>query len=266
MFEFELELSQSATITRTNASHSSSSAQPSSQIPTMEGGLYPWQRQQIKQPRNGLPGTCRYADLAKPLPPPPVGQTWAQDASSREWRLVPLAAAAVAENDGGADAAVAEVVRAGGEDDDAAPACAAAVAVPAAPAIPVSPDRALAGARRHAVLPTDTFEGICLRYRVTPTELRRANRMLGNNLQLAPATLAIPAAHDGNATSLAARGAERKKEEKVAALLSGVSRGARHDLTCSEARAYLELADWDVDRAVADANEDYGDEGGRKVR
>jgi len=48
-------------------------------------------RQQIQQPKNGLPGTCRYADLSKPLPDPPKGQTWVQDESSREWKLIPVA-------------------------------------------------------------------------------------------------------------------------------------------------------------------------------
>jgi hypothetical protein len=47
------------------------------------------------------------------------------------------------------------------------------------------------------VLPTDTFQGVCLRYRVTPTELRRANKMLtmmgsSDFLKLAPEVLVIP--------------------------------------------------------------------------
>jgi hypothetical protein len=47
------------------------------------------------------------------------------------------------------------------------------------------------------VLPTDTFQGVCLRYRVTPTKLRRANKMLtmtgsSDFLKLAPEVLSSP--------------------------------------------------------------------------
>ena len=44
----------------------------------------------------------------------------------------------------------------------------------------------------HQVQPTDTFQGICLRYKITPTELRQANWFGGSNLSLAPNPLCIP--------------------------------------------------------------------------
>jgi len=48
---------------------------------------------------------------------------------------------------------------------------------------------------KHVVLPSDTFEGLCLRYEVTPTQLRRANGILcGKSLSLAPPVLKIPIA------------------------------------------------------------------------
>lgn len=47
---------------------------------------------------------------------------------------------------------------------------------------------------QHVILPEeDTFDGICLRYGITPTQLRQANGgFSGTNLRLAPATLNIP--------------------------------------------------------------------------
>lgn len=201
-----------------------------------DGGIYPWKLQAIRQPNNGVSGTCRYADLKNPLPEPPRDQAWVRDLSTQEWRLVPVAAAAVARESGG------------GEVGECAIATAVAVPNPDATAAP-------AGARHHDVAPTDTFQGLCLRYKVTPTELRRANRMMGSNLKLAPARLVIPS-NDRNAT-LDASGAEMTKEEKIAALLSKVRYSVRTKLTYSEARAYLEISDWDVGAAVNDANEDF---------
>ena len=44
----------------------------------------------------------------------------------------------------------------------------------------------------HVVLPDDTLNGLCLKYKITPTQLRRANCFSGSNLALAPARLRIP--------------------------------------------------------------------------
>ena len=55
-----------------------------------------------------------------------------------------------------------------------------------------NPNKTTAGIQYHEVLSTNTFQGIYLRYKVTPTELRRANKMLGSNLKLAPEKLIIP--------------------------------------------------------------------------
>jgi hypothetical protein len=44
----------------------------------------------------------------------------------------------------------------------------------------------------HIVLPTDTFEGVCLAYKVGASSLRRANHFSGNSLHSAPKKLLIP--------------------------------------------------------------------------
>lgn len=44
----------------------------------------------------------------------------------------------------------------------------------------------------HLVQPSDTLQGICLRYGITPTELRQSNMFSGSNLALAPSRLRIP--------------------------------------------------------------------------
>ena len=44
----------------------------------------------------------------------------------------------------------------------------------------------------HEVKPTDTFQGICLKYNVTPTTVRQYNNFSGSNLRLGPEILVIP--------------------------------------------------------------------------
>ena len=192
-------------------------------------------------------GTCTYKDINKSLPDPPKGQMWVQDESSREWRLVPVATATADDI-----VAVARPESAAAGDVADGKVCTA---------VPVSvvdaSSTAEAGVRYHDVSPTDTFQGICLRYKVTPTELRRANRMMGSNLKLAPnpERIIIPANErnqclDGSKSST--------NEEKIAALIQKAAGMTKNRLSHSEARAYLDLADWDVDCAVENVREDFG--------
>ena len=115
--------------------------------------------------------------------------------------------------------------------------------------------------RYHEVLPTDTFQGVCLRYGVTPTELRRANRMLmtGSDLKLAPEVLVITSNDENAQHPDDARVGWRRRptrEEKIATLVHRASRVAKDGLSYSEALAYLDMADGDVDRAISNVRED----------
>jgi len=196
-------------------------------------------------------GTCStYATLSNPLPDPPKGQMWIQNDETKEWQLLPVANAIVCATEvvGAVDGAVITDASAGEELE----VCATAVVAMAYPDKTSSSSSSF-GIRYHELLPTDTFQGICLRYKVTPMELRRANGIhSGTSLKLAPAKLVIPA--DSNKV---VKKKEGTKEEKIAALYARVSMGVRVELSSSEARAYLELADWDLDAAVADVKEDF---------
>ncbi len=44
----------------------------------------------------------------------------------------------------------------------------------------------------HVVLPTDTLQGVCLAYKVSASNLRRANHFSGNSLHSAPKKLLVP--------------------------------------------------------------------------
>jgi len=194
-------------------------------------------------------GTCStYATLSNPLPDPPKGQTWIQNDETKEWQLVPVANATVCATEviGAVDRGVITDDSAGEEEEVRA--TAVAMAYPTKKTSSSS-----SSIRYHELQPTDTFQGICLRYKVTPTELRRANGIhSGTSLKLAPAKLIIPA----NGKKVVKK-REGTNEEKIAALYARVRMGVRVELSSSEARAYLDLADWDLDKAVADVKEDF---------
>ncbi|KAL3808376.1 hypothetical protein ACHAXA_005347, partial [Cyclostephanos tholiformis] len=175
------------------------------------------------------------AGLTDPLPNPPKGQEWSWDPSTREWKLVPVTTTTTL-----ASHRIDRIIG--------------------------SVDR-----REHRVLETDTFAGICLKYGITPVSLRRANDMLGDDLKLAPDVLVIPPmGGEGVGSSRRGGGEAQTKEEKIASLVSrarllsstmrvgggGGSAVADEGLSNSEARAYLEMADWDVNAAIGNIEED----------
>eukprot|EP00980_Cylindrotheca_fusiformis_P017142 scaffold5276_cov134-Cylindrotheca_fusiformis.AAC.9 len=95
-----------------------------------------------------------YANLQDPLPEPPEGMHWTQDKETREWSLERKM-----------------------EEDVFAK------------EIPKRDPRYI----EHDVQSSDTFTGICLRYKISPAELRKANGgFSGTNLFLAPNPLKIP--------------------------------------------------------------------------
>ncbi|KAL3905334.1 MAG: hypothetical protein SGARI_004511, partial [Bacillariaceae sp.] len=141
-----------------------------------EGARFPWKLQKTQNAP-----TVSYKNIRKPLRAP-SGKQWHYEKSTKEWSLVDVPKGIV---DGIPYVGQAEVVvdalavdengHPVGEGDDS--------------------DAATWGTApylEHLVQPTDTFEGICVRYKLTPSELRRANHFSGSNLQLAPNPLKIP--------------------------------------------------------------------------
>jgi hypothetical protein len=122
----------------------------------------------------------------------------------------------------------------------------------------------------HWIQPNDTFQGLCLHYGITATQLRRANYgFSGTNLSLAPNPLKVPRIHvdavpssstssPGTAlsvpppktTSLLPHDS-RRKQGAVAAV-----RSVHPELARTEARCYLELNNWNVTDAVNDYRKD----------
>ena len=215
--------------------------------------MFPWKQQKIRQPKNGILSQINYSDIKGPLPPPPKNMEWVKDASTREWKLLSVATVT---NDGDVVAEAHPTADDASNDDDNNLVC---TAVPIRETEGTSTannntSTVVSGVRYHEVLPTDTFQGICLRYKVTPTELRRANRLMGSNLKLGPAKLVIPSNEKNEQLDLDSQ--RSTKEEKIASLISKVTHITKGKITYSEAKSYLEISDWEVDEAVDAVKED----------
>ena len=193
-----------------------------------EGGFFAWKHQTVDN-RRGPAGS--YRNLHRPLPEPPKDMHWIQDLDTREWQLTKII--------------VPSTGLLGDEE-----------LVDVKEAVAMVDESDIPRIVLHKLLPTDTFQGLCLKYKITPTELRRANGgFSGTNLHLAPDPLQIPI----NSKYL-------KKEQQLSSSPGDTSpaQKIRHvqiavpSLSKSEAKCYLELNDWSVEKAVENAKEDDG--------
>jgi hypothetical protein len=168
-----------------------------------EGGTFPWKRQVIDQSR-GPAGS--YRAVHQSLPDLPAGVAWQQNPTTREWTLVRTdqqqerdkqqyrleRTMAWNPHTGREQPIVKPVLKTvqdvvevvALEDTDTT----RTTLDEDAPPVPVLGQDYVV----HTVLPSDTFSGICLRYKVKPVTLRRVNQFSGTNLALAPSKLLIP--------------------------------------------------------------------------
>jgi hypothetical protein len=170
-----------------------------------EGGMLAWKRQTIDEHRGPV---TNYQNLNLPLPAPPKGMIWIQDTSTQEWTLK-----------------VEQEISSSKEGNDSK-----------------SLDENFVW---HTVKSTDTFQGICLKYKVSATVLRRLNRFSGTNLGLAPNPLRIP-------LSLKSSSNPYKEQSEDPCPIRAIIR-ACPELTQKEAKCYLELHDGDITMAIKDA-------------
>lgn len=236
-----------------------------------EGGYLPWKRQTIDTRRGPA---ANFDVLHSPLPSPPKGQHWIQDPYTKEWRVVPKDSnEKIIEAEHMVEATVVEVVDNVNDvdvddrkdnDTEQKPSHvaneknAAKVEVTESLILPEAQIVHLARTQPNTYLEhwiqddVDTFAGICLRYKLTPTELRRANfGFSGTNLKLAPNPLRIPQ------TLHTAQAAARLQIE--AQLPQNLRRRlikACPKLTRSEAQCYMDLNDGNLSKAIQQARED----------
>jgi hypothetical protein len=227
-----------------------------------EGGFLPWKRQQLRVPK-----TANYNDIKVPLQLP-KGKAWSRDAQTGEWIVVDLTdekntalAIPVGEpmgqhetiRDGRrVDFQNAHIVQEGEKGDDNNN----------------ESSKSKEGLKfiSHSVLPTDTLQGICLKYSTTPTLLRQYNIFSGSNLASAPSPLIIIDKMGMGLTQPQILTPEQEKQKHVQIFLNTFKKKKEDNgmmvFGYKEAVAYLEMSDWNVDDAIQDAREDYGWEKG----
>lgn len=103
----------------------------------------------------------------------------------------------------------------------------------------------------HYVLPTDTLQGVCIAYKCSATNLRRANHFTGQSLHSAPKKLLIPLSKQALRTGFIRVQDTDTKEYKLSFFQAECP-----DISPTEAKAYLELADWDLHDALKSLKED----------
>lgn len=103
----------------------------------------------------------------------------------------------------------------------------------------------------HVVLPTDTLQGLCLAYKISATRLRMENSFSGNSLQMAPKKLRIP-------THITTPGIMIRTQDKSSKEYKLYAFCAETNMELVEAKAYLDLSNWDLEEAVRSAKEDDG--------
>jgi hypothetical protein len=97
-------------------------------------------------------------------------------------------------------------------------------------------------------------QGLCLAYKVSATQLRMENKFSGNSLQMAPKKIKIPI--NGVTKGMMIKTQDKtSKEFKLYAFVAEIP-----TLGLVEAKAYLDLSNWDLDEALSSAREDvdYG--------
>lgn len=208
-----------------------------------EGGTLPWKIQKLN-----LAPSLSYDSIHKLLVAP-KGKSWNYDSIDKEWSLIEAIdrkskAAAVVNVDA---LAIAEGVvahfRTSTEN---------------------SVNTNAQSSFEHYTQPSDIFQGICLKYKITPLGLRRANGgFTGYNLYLAPNPLIIPLSTNSILITSAeaipinvkdndnASGDEPLTRSEVV----NIVRKECRNLSINEAKAYLMLNDWNLSEALENAKE-----------
>jgi hypothetical protein len=194
-----------------------------------EGGTLPWKIQKLN-----LAPSLSYDSIHKPLKAP-RGKRWNYDSTEKEWSLVSTSDESVVVD--------AIVIREDDNDKTSNTNTSMTLDDTSSSSSPFID---------HKIESSDTFQGICLKYKITPLELRRANGgFSGQNLQLVPNPLKIPRSNYNILTTSAEATPINTEKDAVSIL-----RRKCHGMSASEAKAYLMLSDWNLTEAIENAKED----------
>jgi len=221
-----------------------------------EGGLLHWKIQKIKS----FGPSADYSAIGKPLPDPPNGMEWVKNEKTGEWTVC------------NKNSQIETKVDKSKEADDGWEILDSRILCHSDPKESISSKNFISldsnlnddiksqDLRKgvdyieHIVLSSDTLQGICLSYKVSPTKVRQVNKFSGSTLLLAPQKLIIPINSkefllDTKKIRLQDR---NSKEFKIHAIIN-----AFPSMNTSEASAYLDMSDGVLDDALNSAREDH---------
>lgn len=143
-------------------------------------------------------------DYSRPLPNPPAGYLWQKNDDDKTWSLFRV-------DDGGADGT----------------------------SVDINVESVKDSVIEHVILPNDTLQGICLRYRVSSLELRQWNNFSGSSIKHM-AILKIPVSHGHPIL--------RQDDESPEVIVQRFK--TRTKEANNEAVFYLGQNDWDLEKAL----------------
>jgi len=198
-----------------------------------EGGLLSWKRQKVVQ--NGP--VADYSTIHAPLPRPPEGKIWKKDNNTKEWKLIDEVLPEILEKSKSGskelqcqykeydfNGRVSKLKKGYSDEHDFV---------------------------EHVVLPSDTFQGLCITYKITSYQLRQANMFSGSNLKLAPKKLIIPVRK-----KLVLAGKIRLQDRNSREFKIHSIQAVFPDLTPSEIKYYLDICNNDLKKATQEAYDD----------
>jgi hypothetical protein len=186
-----------------------------------EGGIFPW-----KSNRDNTK-YADYSDLQKPLANPPIGYSWVRTEEGGPWEL---------QNEGT------------GEKMPYVPEELPPLSQRQKPVEAVKVEH-LPDYIEHVVMPEDTLQGLCLRYKIKANLLRKCNGFIGDHFRTEK-VLRIPTEQLRNTP-----GAVFLPQSRTGDVLIQLFKGET-GLDTIEARLYLEDHEFDFDKALAAWKED----------
>jgi len=240
----------------------------------------PWKRQKKNSHSRGPAGN--YTNLKDPLPNPPDGTAWVFIPQTKEWCITQVAVSVQEEDTTDSDFNSAAVVIDAEQKSrgDALKSIRSGDGTVVEAAMMVDSIVPASDYVTHRLESTDTLQGICLKYKVSPTTLRQLNGFSGSNLSLAPHTILLPKYSTSSSLTTnynnkihPSKTDDTSKEQKIHRFLHALkfSGDSRHRCATTlstaalgrkEAIAYLDMNDGNLEDAIQDAKDDNGWEDG----
>lgn len=206
----------------------------------MEGGFLLWR---VQRRREKLLNPKVYRE---PLPPPPPGQMWRKNLDN-SWTLLNISHGRDSQSNGGVGIRSIERLDSASDKTEAK---IKSAQTQSRESKLLSEDKESSSQKyvctnnlvyfEHVVMEEDTLPGLCLRYHVSATTLRRVNVFSGNNIK-GFKILRIPV--DPNIPVVAQTQTEDVLIQKFRNMTMNEGK--------AEARIYLEENNWDIDKAIS---------------